>query len=149
MTITAGDENGKCSLSLRCMGPNSESWFQDLVDFLMPHDAAGDATMDWYPLPELPSLGTTSSPPSLPLPPAPPAPVRALASVDEALPYVPKKAGVRREWKAVWNRIKPLADQGKSCVYIEGWLLQHDNDHQQTKKTIVKIIRAGEAGLLD
>jgi hypothetical protein len=128
---------------MRSLDPRIQDWFDSLLDWLAPDWTTNDA----QPLPAVPSIDTSISLP-LPLPAAPaPPPVPALAEKD--LPRVPSRPGVRRRWRAIWIKIKPLVDEGASSGEIEAWFAGHDVRLRPSKKTLDRIIAAGQAGLLD
>lgn len=63
-------------------------------------------------------------------------------------PYVPKKPAVRRRWRATWLKVRPESERGKSYVEMAEWV-SRDPNLKVSPDILAKIIRAGEAGLLD
>jgi hypothetical protein len=64
-------------------------------------------------------------------------------------PRIPGKPGVLHRWQAVWRKIGPWYDKGKSDIAISQELGAHAPELACSVETIKRIIAAGRAGLLD
>jgi|GEM_PF-1799429 len=81
--------------------------------------------------------------------PPQPAAIEPAQPAGEDAPKIPSRRADLRKWKAAWRKIKPLVAEGKTNSYIEGWFPKNDDDMRFSDDTIIKIIAAGEKGLLD
>jgi hypothetical protein len=133
-----------CRVTMRCVEADAADWYDEMLDWLAPFGAGAGAARDEYPLPELPSTGATTKPP-----PVAPAPLPVSPAPAEKMPHVPRLPAHLRRWQAIWKKARPLAAEGKSNDYIVGWFAKHDDDLRPTKGLLIKIIAAGEKGLLD
>jgi hypothetical protein len=62
---------------------------------------------------------------------------------------VPKHPKVLHRWQLTWMRVKPEWNKGRSYEHIAEWLRKMHEDLWCSPETLVDIIRAGAAGMLD
>ena len=74
---------------------------------------------------------------------------RLVTKLVASPPPVPGRKADLRRWKATWKTSKGQWMQGKGYKEICDWLHRTHPDLGCSTETLVKIIRAGEVGLLD